>query len=312
MPFSPNPAVEFEPAWQPDRRTGFGVDEPIVDVHLHGYGADHPRLTSRIPNPLTGTPSEAVDGESHRRLTVAALERLGIVRGIVSSESPGDSEAMLAMAPLRLRLGYEVDAIPSARDLARMRELHESGRLTLIGEIAPQYAGVAPNDPRLSDFWAMAEELQIPVGYHMASGPRDIVYGAFPDHRAALGDPLLIEEVLVRHPQLKLFIMHGGFPFADNMQALMSAYPRVHMDLGAIHFYENRSAFHAYLRHMIEAGFGKRIMFGSDQMVWPEAIAQSVEAYREADYLTHQNRRDIFFNNAVRFFGWEDLATCGS
>lgn len=283
--------------------------DPIIDVHIHAYAKDS-RLSGRVPNPFSGVPSSATDGQSHRNLTVQAIEDAGIVRAIVSGESLSASKAMVAADPIRLRLGFEVDAVPGPEDLERIRQLHAAGELTLIGEIAPQYVGVAPNDPRMEPFWSLAEDLQLPVGYHMASGPRDIVYSAFPDHRAALGNPLLIEEVLVRHPKLKLFIMHGGFPFADAMQALMSAYPRVYLDLGAIHFYEARTAFHAYLRRMIEAGFGERIMFGSDQMTWPEAIAQSISAYKEADYLSEKERRDIFFNNAVRFFEWNDLAGC--
>ena len=42
-------------------------------------------------------------------------------------------------------------------------------------------------------------------------------------------------------------------------------------------------------------------MFGSDQMQWPEAIGRAVEAIESADFLTAEHRRDIFYNNAVRF-----------
>jgi predicted TIM-barrel fold metal-dependent hydrolase len=280
--------------------------EPIIDVHLHAYDRD-PRFDARVPTPLTGKPNPATDGTGHRRLTLAGMKRLGIVRGIVSAESLPAAEAMVAADPQRLRLGFEVDALPSAQDLDTIRSLHQRGHLALIGEIAPQYEGIPPADPRLADFWKMAEELQVPVGYHMGKGPPEITQRGHPHHRASLGDPLLMEEVLVRHPKLKLFIMHGGFPFADNMKALMGAYPQVYLDLGAIHHAENRGAFHAYLKRMIEAGFAKRILFGSDQMVWPDAIQLSIDAYHEASYLTAEQRRDIFFNNAVRFFGWNDL-----
>jgi predicted TIM-barrel fold metal-dependent hydrolase len=58
-------------------------------------------------------------------------------------------------------------------------------------------------------------------------------------------------------------------------------------------------------------GFGKRILFGSDQMVWPEATAQAIARFRTAPYLSDAQRRDILFNNAVRLFGWTDLADCG-
>jgi hypothetical protein len=289
-----------------------GVAEPVIDVHLHAYEGDV-RFVRHTPNPRTGEPSAAVDGASHRRLTLSEMARLGIVRGIVSSEGlTSPAEAMVAASGGRLLLGYGRDAVPTSQDLGEMRSMAAAGKLALLGEIAPQYAGVAPDDPRLEPLWALAEQLQIPVGYHMGSGPALITREGAPAHRAALGRPLLIEEVLVRHPRLKLFIMHAGWPFADEIQALLNSYPDVYVDLGAIHWYENRKAFHAYLKRLVDEGFGKRIMFGSDQMVWPEAIAQSLEAYHEADYLTSQQRRDILFNNAVRFFGWTDLAGCGA
>lgn len=56
---------------------------------------------------------------------------------------------------------------------------------------------------------------------------------------------------------------------------------------------------------------GKRVLFGSDQMVWPEGTAQAIARFRTAPYLSPAQRRDIFFNNAVRLFGWSDLAACG-
>ena len=49
-------------------------------------------------------------------------------------------------------------------------------------------------------------------------------------------------------------------------------------------------------------GFGKRLMFGSDQMVWPEAIGMAIEGVQSAGFLTEQQKRDILYNNAVRFF----------
>lgn len=36
-------------------------------------------------------------------------------------------------------------------------------------------------------------------------------------------------------------------------------------------------------------------------MYWPEAIGMAVEAIDAAPFLTHADKRDIFYNNAVRF-----------
>ena len=36
--------------------------------------------------------------------------------------------------------------------------------------------------------------------------------------------------------------------------------------------------FYYYLERLVNAGFGKRIMYGSDNMVWPQAIEMGIEA----------------------------------
>lgn len=52
---------------------------------------------------------------------------------------------------------------------------------------------------------------------------------------------------------------------------------------------------------LVRDGLGKRLMFGSDQMRWPEKIGEAIEAIEEADFLSEDQKRDIFYNNAARF-----------
>lgn len=51
----------------------------------------------------------------------------------------------------------------------------------------------------------------------------------------------------------------------------------------------------------IDTGFGERVMFGSDQRVWPGMINVSIAAIEEAPFLSADRKRDIFYNNAARF-----------
>jgi predicted TIM-barrel fold metal-dependent hydrolase len=71
--------------------------------------------------------------------------------------------------------------------------------------------------------------------------------------------------------------------------------------VGVISYVLPRAEFHRYLRRIVEAGFGNRIMFGSDQMIWPEAIRIAIDSIESADFLSEQQKRDIFYNNAARF-----------
>ena len=97
----------------------------------------------------------------------------------------------------------------------------------------------------------------------------------------------MLEEALNRHPKLRLNVMHGGWPYLQETIALLFMYPQVYTDLGAIDWALPRAEFHAYLGALMRAGFGKRVLFGSDQMYWPEAIGMAVDAIDAATFLTH-------------------------
>ncbi|MEK6375287.1 MAG: amidohydrolase family protein [Acidobacteriota bacterium] len=69
-----------------------------------------------------------------------------------------------------------------------------------------------------------------------------------------------------------------------------------------------RAEFHRYLQRIVEAGFGKRVMFGSDQMNWPKAIDYAIESITTAPFLTEEQKRDILYNNAALFLRLNDAA----
>lgn len=110
----------------------------------------------------------------------------------------------------------------------------------------------------------------------------------------------------MRHPKLRLYVMHAGWPMSDQMVALLYAHPQAYVDVAVIDWAIPRKEFHQYLRRLVEAGFDKRIMFGSDQMVWPGAIDIAIEGIRSADFLSEEQKRDIFFSNAARFLRWNE------
>ena len=105
----------------------------------------------------------------------------------------------------------------------------------------------------------------------------------------------------MRHPDLRIYVENTGYPFLGEMIALMNQYPQLHGDLSTITWVIPRTAFYDYLRGLMNAGLGKRLMFGTDQMRWPEAIEWAVRAIEEAPFLSAAEKRDIFYRNAARF-----------
>lgn len=185
--------------------------------------------------------------------------------------------------------------------LDSLRQLHAEGRLVALSELTTQYSGVAPDDPRLKPYFALAEELDIPVGLHLGPGPPGTAYFATPDYRVAAGDPLRLEPVLIRHPRLRVYAMHAGWPFSDAMIAMLYAHPQLYVDVGVLDYAYPETEFYAYLKRLVDAGFESRIMFGSDNMVWPDSIAIAIQRIRKAPFLTERQKRMILHDNAARF-----------
>lgn len=48
-------------------------------------------------------------------------------------------------------------------------------------------------------------------------------------------------------------------------------------------------------------GYRARLMFGSDQMVWPGVIERAIAVIEEAPFLGTAEKRDVLYHNAARF-----------
>jgi len=101
--------------------------------------------------------------------------------------------------------------------------------------------------------------------------------------------------------KLRVFVMHAGWPMIDDMLAVMWAHRQVYVEVGVIVWALPRAEFYRYLQRLVDAGFGDRVMFGSDQMVWPGLIEHSIRVIEEAPVLSAAQKRDILYNNAARF-----------
>ena len=119
----------------------------------------------------------------------------------------------------------------------------------------------------------------------------------------------MLEEVLLRHKRLRIFVMHAGWPRLESMLALLYAHPNVYVDTAALsaEFMVPRASYYRYLRGLVEGGFAKRIMFGSD---FPTQVAPGIDAIVTADFLSGDQKADILCHNAARFLRLEP-GVCG-
>ena len=274
---------------------------PIIDMHMHAY-ASLPRTPAGQPEPrpcyaepsCERVPAAARADADVLRLTLEAMNQYNIVLGFLSGATE-TVDKWVDAAPNRFLPSREIND-PTRVDVTTLRSAYQSGKLRGIGELTNPYQGIAANDPLMDPIYALAEELDLPVLAHTGG-----TAGSSAKFQIAQGHPELLQHVLVRHPRLRLYLGHAGFPLLDETISLLYRYPNVYADLGAIPWIFPRAMLLRYLRGLVDAGLTKRLMFGSDQMTWPETIGVAIEAIESVEFLTPEQKRDIFYNNAARF-----------
>ena len=269
---------------------------PVIDVHVHSTNTSPQDAVARMKS------------LNVRYLFVSSLQ--ADLALWASALTPDQFTPALVLpcdrgrAPITGRPCW--DGAGDFPDVAWLRGELRAGRIKALGEVSPQYEGMSPADPRLEPYWSLAEEFDVPVAIHMGPGPPGAAYESSPvpfkspAFSMAAADPLLLESVLLRHKRLRLIVMHAGWPRLESMLALLYAHPGVYVDVAALQtpFMVPRPAYNRYLQALVENGFGKRVMFGSD---FPNQQEAGIDAVLGATFLSSEQKADILCNNAARF-----------
>lgn len=271
---------------------------PVIDMHMHSYTEYWSDTRFCFPQPCKGLPTKITDPQELRPAALAQMDRYNVVQAVVS----GDKDSVLAWTDEsqdRFVTGIQISR-PDEITYADLERLLRSGRVQVLGELSLQYEFVPIDDESVDPMLSLAHELDIPVHVHVAGlgGSED-----FPIH---LGNPLRLAKVMAKYPGLRVYLENAAFPFLEEVTSLMYQYPTVYAEVSTILHLIPRPVAYRYLKGLIENGLGKRVMYGSDQMVWPEVIGETIEAIEEADFLTDEEKRDILYNNAARFLRFSE------
>jgi uncharacterized protein len=294
---------------------------PIIDVHHHAMDNDNgfsmgptcpntSKFTASDPQTDAGQQSgwateectpklyPAAKGE-YMKDVLAEMERLNVT-AVVFGDPAGVMKWKDA-APNRVIPGTGFE---KGDDRIPLDELHKdftTGGMKVMGEIGLQYGGILPSDPAYDKYFALAEELDVPIALHMGTGGSGRANLIMPKFRGSAGNPLLLEELLARHPKLRVRIMHAGYPMIDNLLTLLQANSHVYVDIAGLIWSYPIKEVNRYIERIVDEGFEDRIMFGTDQFMWPKLMAYSISIIQNADYLTPEQKRDILYTNAARF-----------
>lgn len=300
------------------------VREPIIDIHVHSTvigDRERPDICLWFLEEMPGTDPKtgmnfsmsgdcvdpikaATSDEDLKEKFIGTLERLNITAVVF-----GNTDVLYSWkdaAPDRIIPGIGVSS-PDGITVEAMRDSLSSGFYYVMSECAPQYQGLSPSDPDLDPYFAIAEELDLPVGIHMGTGGNGSANIRGSKFRAAMGNPFELEDLLHRHPNLRVWVQHAAYPMIDELIAVMGWNAYVFLDISGFIWSYPQEEVHMVIKRLVQAGFSKRIMYGTDFMGYPKMIEASIGLIQNASYLTQEQKRDILYNNAARFLRLDEI-----
>ena len=289
-----------------------GEREPdlVIDVHRHTtpFGASIKERTEGIAKTLADMEANGIElavVQGFDPETIAAYRSALDKRAVFGASFP----CWRLATGVEITCGWDRGNWPSVEWI---RKAFMSGEIGFLGELLFAYSGVSPLDPRMEPYWALADELGIPVGVHLTPGPppgagprRDPA--CCPDFDLELGHPDQFRPVLEKYPNLKLLLQHAGdadetHDFSDATMQLVEDYPGVYVDLSVVHSLAPAEEFDELVRGFVRRGLVDRVMLGSDGL----PVAPAVERYQSLGFLTDADKRAILRGNAQRFLDHGD------
>ena len=137
-------------------------------------------------------------------------------------------------------------------------------RLKLRGvKLGPIYQNIHPTDPRMLEVYQFCQSHQLPVLIHQ--GTTFVRTGPL---KYAL--PILLEDVAIEFPELRMIIAHLGHPWIAETLVLIRKHPHLYSDISALHY--RPWQFYNALIMAKEYGVLNKLLFGSDYpFTTPEA-----------------------------------------
>jgi predicted TIM-barrel fold metal-dependent hydrolase len=157
--------------------------------------------------------------------------------------------------------------------------------------------GFDPSDPEHEELFSTIEDLGVPCVFHGGNSTMGAGAPGGRGLRVRHGDPLMIDDLAARHPDLQILIAHPAFPWEKEQLAVCQQKGNVYMDLsGWLPKYIDEQVLH-YAGTVLR----DKVMFGTDYpMIDPDEWLESFEEHTDYDEAT---QRKLLWENAESFLG---------
>jgi uncharacterized protein len=146
------------------------------------------------------------------------------------------------------------------------------------------------NDERYSRLWRIAEDKNIPVLSHTWN-PN------VPNKKQKNADALLFEEIINKHPKLKIILGHAGAKdgyYKEVIKMLKRQYNRqIYVDLAGDIFYKGM------IELFVKETGSEKVLFGTD-IPWTDPAFCLINVLNSD--ISEADKENIFYNNAAKLF----------
>jgi predicted TIM-barrel fold metal-dependent hydrolase len=156
---------------------------------------------------------------------VETLDRAGIVRAVPFGASNDEVAEVLARHPDRFIGLARVSGLDVMRGVRELEHRVREQQFQALG-VSALVDGIPASDRRYYPLYAKAAELRIPVRIYSSMN-----YAT--DRPYDLGHPRHLDQVAIDFPELTIIGGLGGWPWVNEMVALVRRHPRLHLDTSA-------------------------------------------------------------------------------
>ena len=274
-----------------------------IDVHLHAYSVES--MTKIFGKDMMGVRAVASDTELIAK-TMLELDKNNIRWAVVSGHDELIDKWM-AKHPNRLIRSYAPDlGKPDFRtqdhdSLAKQLAKQIANKeIRAIGELGLAYNKMPLNEKVLWPYYRVAEG-KVPVFFHTGLGPRR--------NHGEFNNPKFLSDIATAFPKLIIVACHMGEGQHDELIEVMLEHENIYADISVVNWV-SQDLCDTALKMLKEKGLLKRVLYGSDQMIFPELVSRSV-MFVEGAGLSDEEKHAVFWGNAARILGISDSNRLG-